>query len=751
MGELKCKTYLKKSPSGLIRVLFISCAEDRELYYDTITDKILDIQKNIAIYSSEDLADYTDDVIRSMNLVIAPITSLFLSPACRERIDVFQKAIDMNVPILPFQMEKGIAGLFNDICGKVQILDFTKSNDTKLDQNVKLKHFLDEALLDEDTIKKIRDSFDAYIFLSYRKKDRKQANEVMRLIHENEFMRDVAIWYDEYLVPGEQYSEGIEAAMAKSKLVALLVTPNLVDEDNYIQRVEYPMAVEKGKKVLPLEAVETDRAKLKDKFDRISDPVSDAEELQKYLEKEFASSKETEAPRTEEELRHLFFIGLAYVMGIDVEVDTDKGIELILKAFIPDKNDPVGVEGLDEAGKFLVDCMSHGRYIQPDAKSALYLQEIRLVRLFKHEDDFVRTDYLNYADIQRVRAELEVAVNGYTKFALSGKKDQIWALDKIVNECGDKTDDDYAALMTAKRELIHMMRFNPMCDIGVDIVSMVRDVWLYYDEMTDTTGVWDRRYDLAELMYDAVKAGPKIKGRHPMIDLAEKRIGGFLLDIKDGKKNVTDEELDEWLVTMANYMLNRLDLLNEEFEEDQDQKIYLELFGPGDDLLAFGKRLMGNTKNAAKHLLDSGDEPARDKLVQKYYSAFGTMLMNLEVYDQAEKLFTEAIGDLNKKTLNLFPDNETDVSEHTGYATDSIYLQIDNIENLMVLATKKTDIELMAMGIIRICNLYGDLCRITGNKEYDEKRLWYVDLLDKNDDLKKQVDIIMKTKEENGI
>ena len=57
----------------------------------------------------------------------------------------------------------------------------------------------------------------------------------------------------------------------------------------------------------------------------------------------------------------------------------------------------------------------------------------------------------------------------------------------------------------------------------------------------------------------------------------------------------------------------------------------------------------------------------------------------------------------------------------------------------------------MAMGIIRICNLYGDLCRITGNKEYDEKRLWYVDLLDKNDDLKKQVDIIMKTKEENGI
>ena len=187
MGELKCKTYLKKSPSGLIRVLFISCAEDRELYYDTITDKILDIQKNIAIYSSENLADYTDDVIRSMNLVIAPITSLFLSPACRERIDVFQKAIDMNVPILPFQMEKGIAGLFNDICGKVQILDFTKSNDTKLDQNVKLKHFLDEALLDEDTIKKIRDSFDAYIFLSYRKKDRKQANEVMRLIHENEF------------------------------------------------------------------------------------------------------------------------------------------------------------------------------------------------------------------------------------------------------------------------------------------------------------------------------------------------------------------------------------------------------------------------------------------------------------------------------------------------------------------------------------------------------------------------------------
>ena len=45
-----------------------------------------------------------------------------------------------------------------------------------------------------------RHAFDAYIFLSYRKKDRRYANELMRLIHNNPECRDIAIWFDEFFL-----------------------------------------------------------------------------------------------------------------------------------------------------------------------------------------------------------------------------------------------------------------------------------------------------------------------------------------------------------------------------------------------------------------------------------------------------------------------------------------------------------------------------------------------------------------------
>ena len=42
---------------------------------------------------------------------------------------------------------------------------------------------------------------------------RRYAQELMRLIHKNEFCRDIAIWYDEYLTPGEDFNQEIAAAL----------------------------------------------------------------------------------------------------------------------------------------------------------------------------------------------------------------------------------------------------------------------------------------------------------------------------------------------------------------------------------------------------------------------------------------------------------------------------------------------------------------------------------------------------------
>lgn len=47
---------------------------------------------------------------------------------------------------------------------------------------------------------------------------------------------------DEFLVLGEDFNESIRAALAKCDLFAMLITPNVILERNYIQLVEYSAA-----------------------------------------------------------------------------------------------------------------------------------------------------------------------------------------------------------------------------------------------------------------------------------------------------------------------------------------------------------------------------------------------------------------------------------------------------------------------------------------------------------------------------
>ncbi|MDE6780419.1 MAG: hypothetical protein K2J40_03040 [Ruminococcus sp.] len=49
-------------------------------------------------------------------------------------------------------------------------------------------------------------------------------------------------------MPGENFNVSIENALKKSELFTMLVTPNLVQEKNYVMEVEYPMAVREDKK-----------------------------------------------------------------------------------------------------------------------------------------------------------------------------------------------------------------------------------------------------------------------------------------------------------------------------------------------------------------------------------------------------------------------------------------------------------------------------------------------------------------------
>ena len=333
MAYLKYKTRGDSHPMGKRKIYFACHPDDFCRYFGEITDDIFETQ-NCAVYYSDLEQEYTVEELVSylseIQVLVVPITKKLLTEETRVMDVEIPYALKRHIPILPLMQEAMLDELFREKFGDLQYLDKNIQDNTSISFTEKLKKYLDAILVSDDTAKKVRAAFDAYIFLSYRKKDRKYAQDLMRMIHKNDFCRDIAIWYDEFLSPGENFNNAISDALNKSELFTLVVTPNLVNEENYIMRVEYPYARMAEKTILPVEMVETDRGALEENYEGI--PVcADANEatlsdaLMKSLSR-IALEENNNDPQ------HNFFIGLAYLSGIDVEVDYDRATELITGA-----------------------------------------------------------------------------------------------------------------------------------------------------------------------------------------------------------------------------------------------------------------------------------------------------------------------------------------------------------------------------------------------------------------------------------
>ena len=209
-----------------------------------------------------------------MQLFVVPVTTKLLTKENRAMDVDVPFASENHIPVLPLMQEGGLDDMFNKKFGDLQYLDKHNTDPTAIPYDEKLTKYLESVIVGDELSKKVRAAFDAYIFLSYRKKDRKYAQELMKLIHSNPLCRDIAIWYDEFLTPGENFNDAIRAALEKSELFALAVTPNLINEINYILTTEYPMACEMGKKILPAEMEATDRDKLGELYTNLPELIT---------------------------------------------------------------------------------------------------------------------------------------------------------------------------------------------------------------------------------------------------------------------------------------------------------------------------------------------------------------------------------------------------------------------------------------------------------------------------------------------
>ena len=332
MSKFQYLTRGNSSPQGKPRVYFCGHPKEQGFFLKPISQQILELQNCAIWYDPEPEApdnwEELSDNLSQMQLFIMPVTQRLLTQPNRAMDKEFPFAMEHHIPVLPLMQESGLEEKFQKRFGDLQFLDANAYDSTAIPFEKKLQKFLDSVLVGDELAAQVRAAFDAYIFLSYRKKDRREAQKLMRLIHQNEFCRDIAIWYDEFLVPGENFNQAIADALQKSKLFTLVVTPSLLENPNYVMTTEYPMAKAAGKPILPVEMTPTGRPELESCYESVP-PCTNGEDTPALTESLTAALREVAIRENDNDPQHNYFIGLAYLAGIDVEVDNHRAEALI--------------------------------------------------------------------------------------------------------------------------------------------------------------------------------------------------------------------------------------------------------------------------------------------------------------------------------------------------------------------------------------------------------------------------------------
>ena len=382
-------------------LVFISYDLRDKYLLENICDDFLSIADCAVLFSEDANIPFKSvvEITERIDLLVMCITSNYLNGTEVFPEEEIQYANIQKIPILPLLMEGDVDVEYNRRFPQIHYLKTNTNDLTEIPYRKKLSDYLSAVLINDELFAKIRDAFDAYIFLSYRKKDRKYAQELMRLIHSNPFCREVAIWYDEYLVPGEDFSDAIKKMIEDSHLFTMVVTPNILEDGNYVIREEYPFASITKKNILPISMAKTDEKRLQKVFPGISRSVDGrnhalSESLTKTMS-ELASK-----PR-EGDPRHTFFIGLAYLFGINMEEDNEMGLSLITKA---------AEDGLPEAAKKIGQLYRYGQGVERDICVAINWQK-KYRNLLKVEYQDILDDRIHVLiEAENDLAEMELEI-----------------------------------------------------------------------------------------------------------------------------------------------------------------------------------------------------------------------------------------------------------------------------------------------------------------------------------------------------
>lgn len=380
---LKCEIKENVKRADAYKVYYCCHYAEYNGYLHTIKEILLDLPGvECAVYYDEKpkgkKSEEWNELLLDMNVFVVVVTRKFLSEDNLAKKE-FLYARKQGIPVIPIVMDKRLMNAFNQISSGLHALgveDLSYSSKCQLRQG--LTAYMNTVLIHHTLLQRIHAVSEGHLFLSYRKKDRKHLMELINRIREDDRCMDIPIWYDDFLIPGERFDDQIEEKLKDGSIFILTVTPNLIREKNYVLEIEYKMAGENNKPIVPVEMVSTNKEVLEKLYPKIPKCINkeEREEIVESLFKILMERNVEDGRAKISEVERNYLIGMGYLTGTDREKNIDRALGKILS---------VANVGYIEAQKELVRMYKVGDGVEQDFAQAISWQRELIERIKEKE------------------------------------------------------------------------------------------------------------------------------------------------------------------------------------------------------------------------------------------------------------------------------------------------------------------------------------------------------------------------------
>lgn len=216
------------------------------------------------------------------------------------------------------------------------------------------------------------------VFISYRKRDSRYLDMIVKDLINEEYGFDCVVWYDSNLNGGEAFDARIKREMQACDLFVLIVTNRTFEDGCYVVEKEIPAAMDFGLTIVPI-TVQRISAEVREKMNRILNKAHaldrlNAELYTQQLKRTLDSTLglHSISDRIKSAMRHrdsissatveqCFYMGIGYLKGMHAEKDIAHGTEMIVSA---------ATNGLLEAQKYLADMYLGSVDVERDVTAA---------------------------------------------------------------------------------------------------------------------------------------------------------------------------------------------------------------------------------------------------------------------------------------------------------------------------------------------------------------------------------------------